>query len=519
MKVKYLTILALFSLPVEVNSQSVLKKLKKVVEQVQTSATMNTSSKDKEPKEENTAQPTKATGSAEESSAQTLPNELDKLPKSNLVTADKAALAAKCGSFRKTEATKVINVDAFSGMKLGYFHDGRAFVHTSNNGVYCIDTKGNVIKQFKNSEISQDACFNSGRIILNTGYSEATVFDTDFKPVKKIANCSGFTDYADGTAMVTVKAGKNSFGNVSRYIDTNGNFVFDKLTQKKGLRIRSLNDGLAAYFVSDESGFEKKWGFRDTKGNIVVAAKYAAVDDFSNGMAAVALKSETDNQLKWGFIDKTGKEVIPPKFTVQPTRFDSCGLAMVTDKEGMNCFIDVAGNVVSGKYGGMDGENAVTPFCNGYALLEENNGAIFMIDKSFRKVKLMDVRGAMDYRNLFDLVPMRDQGMFVYGERITGSLYDFAPLPYADEYADVSTRYYFIRDGRMYVRLSGYRVEGESDSRSRDFARLTPEGDVDMLGLAGEFRNGIAPVFTNSGEVGYVNGQGEWIVKFEINEF
>ncbi|MCB0708408.1 MAG: WG repeat-containing protein [Chitinophagaceae bacterium] len=63
----------------------------------------------------------------------------------------------------------------------------------------------------------------------------------------------------------------------------------------------------------------KKYGFKDTKGNIVVQPKYDDVHDFSESMAVVNVGgtryglSNGGSYVrggKWGFIDKTGKEVI-----------------------------------------------------------------------------------------------------------------------------------------------------------------------------------------------------------------
>ena len=59
-----------------------------------------------------------------------------------------------------------------------------------------------------------------------------------------------------------------------------------------------------------------KWGFIDIKGRIVVELKYAEVDDFSEGLAMVSLREQrrlcgVDN---YGYVDTTGALVIGPKF-------------------------------------------------------------------------------------------------------------------------------------------------------------------------------------------------------------
>ena len=51
-----------------------------------------------------------------------------------------------------------------------------------------------------------------------------------------------------------------------------------------------------------------KWGFVDTKGNVVIEPQYEAARSFSNGFAAVKSNG------KWGFIDTKGKMCIDPVF-------------------------------------------------------------------------------------------------------------------------------------------------------------------------------------------------------------
>jgi hypothetical protein len=53
---------------------------------------------------------------------------------------------------------------------------------------------------------------------------------------------------------------------------------------------------------------EKKWGFIDTTGNVVVKPKYNEVENFSDGLARVRTGT------KWGLVDKSGNEVIKPTF-------------------------------------------------------------------------------------------------------------------------------------------------------------------------------------------------------------
>ncbi|MFH5163641.1 WG repeat-containing protein [Campylobacter coli] len=52
----------------------------------------------------------------------------------------------------------------------------------------------------------------------------------------------------------------------------------------------------------------RKYGFIDKSGKIVIEPKFDGVGNFSEGLAKVKLNG------KYGFIDKSGKIVIEPKF-------------------------------------------------------------------------------------------------------------------------------------------------------------------------------------------------------------
>ena len=92
-----------------------------------------------------------------------------------------------------------------------------------------------------------------------------------------------------------------------------------------------------------------KWGYVDTtnKSIIPINLKYETVYDFSDGLAAVFNYEENSDNLKYGYIDKTGKLVIPMQFIK----------AYWDDSEG------------------------IIDFNNGIALVNEQGGRKFCIDK------------------------------------------------------------------------------------------------------------------------------------------
>lgn len=111
-----------------------------------------------------------------------------------------------------------------------------------------------------------------------------------------------------------------------------------------------FHDGLARF--QTPSGQERKYGYMDKTGRVVIEPQFHNAGHFSEGLAWVAVLAER----KWlyGFIDKTGKLVIPPQFTEQPGDFVE-GLARVAGKYNYG-FIDRTGRFqISEQFQQLDG--------------------------------------------------------------------------------------------------------------------------------------------------------------------
>ena len=134
----------------------------------------------------------------------------------------------------------------------------------------------------------------------------------------------------------------------------------------KGLQAQDLKP-----FLADN----KKYGYKDDKGTIVVEAKYDIGHEFSEGMAIVTLN------YKYGFIDKKGTEVIPLKYHL--VRNFSEGLACVnigTTFSPIWGFIDLSGKeVIAPQY------DQSAKFINGKAEVKKNNRS-FYIDKTGKEL-------------------------------------------------------------------------------------------------------------------------------------
>ena len=126
-----------------------------------------------------------------------------------------------------------------------------------------------------------------------------------------------------------------------------------------------LNKKLVPYQNRD-----KKWGFKDETGNIVIPCKWKYAGYVREGLGRVK-----DGNGKWGFIDKTGQVVIPCKWN--DVEYFNEGLAGVRDDNGKWGFIDKTGLVVIPcKW------RSVGSFSEGLARARDDNGKWGFIDKT-----------------------------------------------------------------------------------------------------------------------------------------
>jgi hypothetical protein len=99
-----------------------------------------------------------------------------------------------------------------------------------------------------------------------------------------------------------------------------------------------FRDGLARF--QTPFGQERKYGYMDKTGRVVIPPQFYDSGHFSEGLAWIEVLKEG----KWlyGFIDKTGKIVIEPQFVYQPRDFVD-GLAKVMGQQSSG-FIDRTGS-------------------------------------------------------------------------------------------------------------------------------------------------------------------------------
>ena len=232
------------------------------------------------------------------------------------------------------------------------FSEGLAAVYDSG-GYGFIDAKGKVVIPFQFSRVLGPFQGGIAPIITQDG-KKAYVNRKGNIFAQGISNISHHPD-SDGLLKYE-KEKKLGF------IDTNGNVVikpqFDDVSE--------FSEGLAAVKLKN------KWGFINKSGELVIECKYEEVNDFKEGLAPIKLSDQ------WGFIDKTGKTVIKAQYHHASCFSD--GLACVTEKSKTNGYIDKKGNlVIDCKYGlGM-------PFKEGLAQVR-GNGKGGIVDKNGKTI-------------------------------------------------------------------------------------------------------------------------------------
>jgi hypothetical protein len=86
----------------------------------------------------------------------------------------------------------------------------------------------------------------------------------------------------------------------------------------------------------------KKWGFIDTTGNVVVPLKYDEVENFSEGIARVRMS--TKHGSRWGLVNSSGTEIRAPTFVAIYEFINGKALALLDD--GQKYYINREGNRV-----------------------------------------------------------------------------------------------------------------------------------------------------------------------------
>ena len=277
------------------------------------------------------------------------------------------------------------------------------------------------------------------------------------------------------------------------------------------------------YFDEDYAAVEvnKKWGFIDKSGNMVIPCKYDFKPmRFSEGLASISLNERE------GFIDKTGRVVIPFSYDVTDDFKDGLAQVIINDKYG---FIDKTGKmVIPCKY-----DFASESFYEGLARVEIKEKLGF-INKTGRKVIPLKYDSALDFKEGLARVELKGKLGFIdkTGRVVIPFIYDKVG-EFNEGLADVvhnGKRGFIDKTGNIVVpykyEVGPYKYKWEDDYEddfSEGLAKVKLNGKYGFINIYGReivpckyssakaFSEGFAAVCQN-GKWGFIDKTGQQVV-------
>lgn len=202
------------------------------------------------------------------------------------------------------------------------------------------------------------------------------LFNLENKFIKELDGSIG-SSFCDGLLRLN-NTDKNSF------IDKNANIV--KINFPYDLDHRNFHEGLIAVMV------DKKMGFSNISGKLIIDAKFDWVDDFSQGLAIVKFNG------KFGVIDKKGNFVIQAKFEAIKNFKENVAAVCLNDKWG---FVDKKGKIaIAMKY------DEVKDFSQSLAGVRIDN-----------KWGFIDKKGKIIIKAKYDFIDDKDDEMVMFGSK------------------------------------------------------------------------------------------------------
>ena len=276
----------------------------------------------------------------------------------------------------ETQATKHFKVSSISGLIMSPFENGCFVVSESKTGKgYIYDISGNNIGHFKTDHPTAIAFDEDGVALTYLSDYNLAIIGTDGCVKKELGHVSAYSAFMDGIAVICENGTSsriNTNGEKVEGADTKYNPTDALLTGLYPTSNWPLSENRRVFYSKG------KYGFLDANGVVVIPARFTQVHNFNDGLAAVAVKD--GNLTLWGFIDDKGDFAIDPKFSVEPGDFFD-GYALVTKKDGTECYVNPKGEICSGDY--KDGSN----FHNGIAFIQDKDGRILQIDKGFNVIQ------------------------------------------------------------------------------------------------------------------------------------
>lgn len=306
------------------------------------------------------------------------------------------------------------------------FHDGMLAVVNKENGLIgFVSKEGKLLKGgykwFRPSSISMPK-FGAGAVIVGCDGGEDSqgrmikdwyILDKMGNTIKlkyDIADAIPFNE--DGIAAIIARS--NYTERRVKYINTKGVEVYIGLSRGQYNyavpEIGAIRDGLAKFYDTSN----KKYGYIDKQGKIVIPAQFVYADDFSEGLAIV------QKDYKYYFINPQGEQAFDKQFSNRPLPFKH-GYSGVKKTNKKCVYINKQGEVCSDEY-----YNLTSFYPNGIALVQKSNNVnercLTSINTDF-----VEIGNAANYGmgiHLGDKAPEYFDGIF-FGN---GTFYDYKGL-------------------------------------------------------------------------------------------
>jgi hypothetical protein len=280
------------------------------------------------------------------------------------------------------------------------------------------------------------------------------------------------------------------------YIDQSGKIVINP--QFDG--VRPFSEGMAAVSLGN------KWGYIDKSGKYVINPQFDRVCHFSDGLAPVSLGN------KWGYIDKSGKIIINPQFENADTFSEGLAQVYIGNKHG---YIDKSGKIVINPQ--FDG---VRPFSQGMAAVSLENKWGY-IDKSGKYVINPQFENADAFYE--GLAQVYLGGKAVYVDK-SGKIVINPQVQTANRFSEGLAAAYFAKGG--YIDKSGnFVIKPQFDgvhpfsegmaavSLGNKWGYIDKSGKIvinPQFDRADDFSEGLAQVLV-AGRFGYIDKRGKYI--------
>jgi len=184
----------------------------------------------------------------------------------------------------------------------------------------------------------------NGEIIINPQFTFVDYFVDDLALVKTLDYKIGYINRKGVFEIQPTFLDASSFNEgLACVVEENKAPAY--ITSKGKVKFEIKDADLARNFFEDRAAvlIDKKWGFINKSGEIVINPQFDYVYDFRDGLCLVAVKKENMNDYSYGFIDKEGIFVINPQFE-DASSFDHGNAVVSIDGKNYG-YIDKKGNI------------------------------------------------------------------------------------------------------------------------------------------------------------------------------